>query len=94
MILHTIVVPLILTASLGRSTQTPQGNSGSSGVIDENLSSLIQGLMQANNITGMSLGIVSPNGDVEFGAWGNKTESGESIAPDVGFIFKSSLESS
>ncbi|KAJ7873526.1 beta-lactamase/transpeptidase-like protein [Mycena olivaceomarginata] len=85
MIFHTIVVPLILTATLGRSTQTPQGNSGSSGVIDENLSSLIQGLMQANNITGMSLGIVSPNGDVEFGAWGNKTESGESIAPDTIF---------
>ncbi|KAJ7873502.1 beta-lactamase/transpeptidase-like protein [Mycena olivaceomarginata] len=33
----------------------------------------------------MSLGIVSPNGDVEFGAWGNKTESGESIAPDTIF---------
>ncbi|KAJ6559846.1 beta-lactamase/transpeptidase-like protein, partial [Mycena capillaripes] len=54
-------------------------------VFDEQFTSLIQEAIDANNITGMSVGVLLPNGGVEFGAWGNRTESGEKIAPDTIF---------
>ncbi|KAJ6571163.1 beta-lactamase/transpeptidase-like protein, partial [Mycena capillaripes] len=41
--------------------------------------------MDANNITGMAVGVLLPNGGVEFEAWGNRTESGEKVAPDTIF---------
>ncbi|KAF7362847.1 Beta-lactamase domain-containing protein [Mycena venus] len=33
----------------------------------------------------MSVGILSPSGEVEFGAWGNRTETGEKVASDTIF---------
>lgn len=86
MMLHSIFAPLILTVTFVRSSQIPRGTSGNGTVIDQQLSAVIEDLMQANNITGMSIGILSPSGEVEFGAWGNRTETGEKVASDVGFI--------
>ncbi|KAF7348707.1 Beta-lactamase domain-containing protein [Mycena venus] len=86
MILHSVVAPLLLTAALGRSSRIPRANLTKNGkVLDDQLSSLIQDLILANNFTGVSVGIFSPNGEVEFGAWGNKTETGEKIASDTIF---------
>ncbi|KAJ6510503.1 beta-lactamase/transpeptidase-like protein [Mycena sanguinolenta] len=48
-------------------------------VINEELSSFIQSELHANNFTGLSLGIVSPNGEVEFAAWGLRTEQGDLV---------------
>jgi hypothetical protein len=84
----SIFASLILTATLGRAaSQVPlndfwvQDRAGR--VIDEELSSYIQNQMEAGNITGLSLGIVLPNGEVEFGAWGNRTEAGDLVRPEV-----------
>ncbi|KAK7040621.1 beta-lactamase domain-containing protein [Favolaschia claudopus] len=43
--------------------------------LDDKLNSVIQDVMKENNIAGLSLGILSPSGSVEFGAWGNRTET-------------------
>lgn len=89
LILQSIFAVLISTVILGRCStfQIPldeQRNYGHK-VIDEELSSYIQNQLQDNNVTGMSLGIVLPNGEVEFGAWGNRTEKGDLVTPEVCF---------
>ncbi|KAF8189219.1 hypothetical protein K438DRAFT_1936129 [Mycena galopus ATCC 62051] len=85
MIFQSILAPLILTATLGQASQTPRSTAGNGTVIDEKLSSLIQDIMQAFNLTGVSVGILSPSGEAEFGAWGNRSESGEKVASDTIF---------
>ncbi|KAF8147802.1 beta-lactamase/transpeptidase-like protein [Mycena galopus ATCC 62051] len=50
-------------------------------VVNEELSSYIQNVLQSNNFTGLSLAIVLPNGEVEFAAWGNRTEDGDPVDP-------------
>ncbi|KAF7350120.1 Beta-lactamase domain-containing protein [Mycena venus] len=85
MIVQLNFAPLILTAGLGLATQSPRADSGNGTVFDEQFSSLIQETMDANNVTGMSVGVLLPNGGVELGVWGNRTESGEKIAPDTIF---------
>ncbi|KAF7350188.1 Beta-lactamase domain-containing protein [Mycena venus] len=83
MIVQSIFAALFLTADIGLASQSPHADSGNGTVFDAQFSSLIQEAMDANNITGMSVGVLLPNGGVEFGAWGNRTESGETIAPDA-----------
>ncbi|KAK7057878.1 beta-lactamase domain-containing protein [Favolaschia claudopus] len=53
--------------------------------LDDKLSSAIQDIIKENNIPGLSLGILSPSGSFEFGAWGNRTETGEKVTPDTIF---------
>ncbi|KAF8167031.1 beta-lactamase/transpeptidase-like protein [Mycena galopus ATCC 62051] len=85
MIFQSILAPLILTATLGQASQTPRSNSGNGTVIDDQLSSRIQDIMQAFNLTGVSVGILSPSGEAEFGLWGNRSESGEKVTSDTIF---------
>ncbi|KAJ7346248.1 beta-lactamase/transpeptidase-like protein [Mycena albidolilacea] len=85
MIFQSIFAPLILTAALGLATQNPLADSENGTVFDEQFSSFIQEVLDANNVTGMSVGVLLPNGEVEFGTWGNRTESGEKVAPDTIF---------
>ncbi|KAJ6558172.1 beta-lactamase/transpeptidase-like protein [Mycena capillaripes] len=76
---------LISSATLGRCTsQIPLDDVGRK-IVNDELSSYIQNELQAHNITGLSLGIVLPNGQVEFGAWGNRTEEGDPIGPETIF---------
>jgi hypothetical protein len=86
MMIQSIFAPLMLTAALGMANQSPRADSGNGTVFDAQFSSLIQEAMDANNITGMAVGVLLPDGGVEFGAWGNRTENGEKIAPDVCFV--------
>ncbi|KAK6969555.1 beta-lactamase domain-containing protein [Favolaschia claudopus] len=66
--------------------------------LDDKLDSVIQNVMKENNIAGLSLGILSPSGSVEFGAWGNRTETGDKVTPDtifgIGSLSKSFLSAS
>ncbi|KAJ7023723.1 beta-lactamase/transpeptidase-like protein [Mycena alexandri] len=85
MIFQPFVASLILTATLARSSRLPRDKGSNGTVIDDQLYSAIEAVVQANNITGMSVGILTPNGQVEFAAWGNRTESGEQVASDTIF---------
>ncbi|KAF7328949.1 Beta-lactamase domain-containing protein [Mycena venus] len=81
-----ILTSLLLTAALGGCTsQVPLNNfrKDTGKVVNEELSSYIQGLLQTNNFTGLSLGIVLPNGEVEFAAWGNRTEERHPVTSET-----------
>ncbi|KAF7328948.1 Beta-lactamase domain-containing protein [Mycena venus] len=80
-----ILTYLLLTAALGGCTsQVPLNNlrKDAGKVVNEELSSYIQDVLQTNNFTGLSLGIVLPNGEVEFAAWGNRTEEGHPVTSE------------
>jgi hypothetical protein len=85
MMLQTIFVPLLL----GLATQSLPADPRNGTVFDEQFSSLIQEAIDTNNVTGMSVGVLLSDGGVEFGVWGNRTESGEKIVLDVWFILSS-----
>lgn len=54
-----------------------------SAVINSELGHHVEHLMDLWGIKGIALGVVRPDGEVEFGAWGNRTEDGEGTTPDV-----------
>ncbi|TDL29088.1 beta-lactamase/transpeptidase-like protein [Rickenella mellea] len=63
----------------------PTSHNALNSVIDTQFSSYVEGLMHKREIVGVSLVIVKPGGDVEYGAWGNRTEDGEKMIPDTLF---------
>ncbi|KAJ7334791.1 beta-lactamase/transpeptidase-like protein [Mycena albidolilacea] len=81
-LMRSILPFLILPAALGQfASQLPLDDLRKDGskVVNEELSSSIQNVLDANNFTGLTLGIVFPNGEVEYAAWGNRTEEGDPI---------------
>ncbi|KAJ7629456.1 beta-lactamase/transpeptidase-like protein [Mycena polygramma] len=85
----SILVFLALTVTLGRSTgsssQVPLNDNSARKVVNEELSSYIQNELQAHNFTGLSLSVILPNGEVEYAAWGNRTESGDPVTSQTIF---------
>ncbi|KAK7062275.1 beta-lactamase domain-containing protein [Favolaschia claudopus] len=75
-------LPVFAFATVVLAQQTGSENGT---YIDGQLTSAIQSIMNKNNITGLALGILSPTGNVEFGAWGNRTETGDKVQPDTIF---------
>lgn len=43
----------------------------------------IEGILEKSDINGLSLSIIRKAGVTEYGAWGNKTEDGNSMKPTV-----------
>ncbi|KAJ7334795.1 beta-lactamase transpeptidase-like protein [Mycena albidolilacea] len=81
-LVRSILPFLVLPAALGQfASQLPLDDLRQDGgkVVNEELSSYVQNVLDANNFTGLSLGIVLPNGEVEYAAWGNRTEEGDPI---------------
>ncbi|KAJ7629470.1 beta-lactamase/transpeptidase-like protein [Mycena polygramma] len=77
-----------VTPGLGRSTsQVPLqvNESHARKVITDELSSYIQTELQAHNVTGLSLGVILPDGEVEYAAWGNRAEDGEPVTSQTIF---------
>ncbi len=52
-------------------------------IIDDRFSNYVRDLAQAWNIKGLSLAVVRPDGELEFGAWGDRTEGEEKVTPEV-----------
>jgi hypothetical protein len=52
-------------------------------VITDEFSKFVQDTMQANNVSGLSVGVLRPDGQVEYGSWGERTEEGDPITPGV-----------
>lgn len=52
-------------------------------VIDAKFSSYVEHLLDKEEIKGVSLAVVKPGGDTEYGAWGIRTEDGEKMTSDV-----------
>ncbi|KAK7028283.1 beta-lactamase domain-containing protein [Favolaschia claudopus] len=72
---------------LGACTQVPLNDlrlEKGGKVVDADLSSFIQNELQTNNVTGLSLTIVLPNGGgVEYAAWGDRTETGDPVTEET-----------
>ncbi|KAJ7896711.1 beta-lactamase/transpeptidase-like protein, partial [Mycena olivaceomarginata] len=47
--------------------------------VSKELYTYIKSVLDTNNFTGLSLGIVFPNDEVGFAAWGNRTEEGDPV---------------
>lgn len=56
-------------------------------LIDHDFSSFVKKSMKDGGVPGLSLAIVKPDGTTELGAWGNKTEDGDSVTPDVSALY-------
>jgi len=52
-------------------------------VLTPEFSDYVGHVLNRNNIPGISLGVIRKDGTFELGAWGNKTEDGEPVTPDV-----------
>ncbi|KAJ7292878.1 beta-lactamase/transpeptidase-like protein [Mycena rebaudengoi] len=75
---------VFLAAARASETQAPLdiGLHGGKIITDE-FSSYIRNAMQAYNVSGLSLGVLRPDGQVEYGSWGNRTEEGDPVTPAV-----------
>ncbi|KAJ7262737.1 beta-lactamase/transpeptidase-like protein [Mycena haematopus] len=81
---RSILALLIFQTTLGLASQVPLNDLGNKGkVVNKELSSFIESELQANNFTGLSLGIILPDGEVEFAAWGIRTEQGDPVNPET-----------
>jgi hypothetical protein len=89
MLLQSVFASLVLFTTLGlcSSLQLPRQDSTNTSqpIVDAELSSYIQQVLDLNNVTGVSLAIILPTGEVQYAAWGNSTEDGKPVASDVGF---------
>ncbi|KAJ6482062.1 beta-lactamase/transpeptidase-like protein [Mycena vitilis] len=83
---RSILVFLTLAVTLVRSiSQVPLNENGAQKVVNEELSFYIQNELEAHNFTGISLGVILPNGEVEYAAWGNRTENGDPVTSQTIF---------
>jgi hypothetical protein len=77
---------LVQVAQAPFALNTQETSLGSS-VLSRELDSYIQDLLNNASIPGYALGIVrldrGIDAEVEFGNWGNKTEDGDKVTPDV-----------
>ncbi|KAJ7292859.1 beta-lactamase/transpeptidase-like protein [Mycena rebaudengoi] len=85
MILLT-ALSVFLAAARASETQTPLDTGLHGGkIITDEFSSYIRNAMQAYNVSGLSLGVLRPDGQVEYGSWGNRTEEGDPVTPATVF---------
>ncbi|TFK57591.1 beta-lactamase/transpeptidase-like protein [Heliocybe sulcata] len=54
-------------------------------VITPELYSTIQDILKAQNVSGLSVGLVKPNGETELKTWGIKTDEGDAMTSDTLF---------
>ncbi len=52
-------------------------------VIDHELSSYVKRMTEMWEVQGATIAVVRPDGEVELGAWGIKTEDGDEMTPEV-----------
>ncbi|TDL29087.1 beta-lactamase/transpeptidase-like protein [Rickenella mellea] len=63
----------------------PAGYNALGSVIDAQFSSYVEHVLDKEEIKGISLAVVKPGGDTEYGAWGIRTEDGEKMTSDTLF---------
>ncbi|KAJ7778998.1 beta-lactamase/transpeptidase-like protein [Mycena metata] len=91
MLLRSTFASLVLFTAhgLGSSLQLPRQANTSAPIVDAELSSYIQQVFDLNNVTGASMAIILPTGEVQYATWGNSTEDGKPVASDTVFAIGS-----
>ena len=64
-------------------TLSPHVHLNRGSVITPQLSAFIENTLALENITGLSVAVISKDGEPEFRAWGYRTEDGDEVTPDV-----------
>ena len=75
--------------SLQTGTPNPHVHLNQGSVITPQLSAFIEDTLALENITGLSVAVISRDGEPEFHAWGYRTEDGDEVTPDVRCLFVS-----
>ena len=70
-------------------TPSPHVHLHRGSVITPQLSAFIENTLALENITGLSVAVISKDGEPEFRAWGYRTEDGDEVTPDVRCSFVS-----
>ena len=52
-------------------------------IISNGVQEYIGDLVGKFNVSGLALTVVRPDGEVEYGSWGNRTEDGDKVTPEV-----------
>lgn len=55
-------------------------------VLDQKFSDHVLKLMNLWSIKGIAMTVVKPDGNVEYGTWGNRTEDGEAMTSNVLYL--------
>ena len=69
------------TVSINGRQSAPNGTSGH--VLTPDFVQLVQNIVDANGVPGLTLAIVHKTGPAEFGGWGIKSENGTKMTTDV-----------
>jgi hypothetical protein len=52
-------------------------------VLDDDFADFVKDILANETIPGISVAVLRPDGEVELGAWGNRTEEGDELEPNV-----------
>lgn len=67
---------------MARCTQVPF-SFNTNQVLNSNFSEYVNHLRELWDVKGIAMSVILPDGAVELGAWGNRTEDGEPMTPNV-----------
>lgn len=56
-------------------------------IINDELSAYVERMTEMCEVKGTTIAVVRPDGEVEFGAWGIRTEDGDKMTPEVSSAF-------
>ncbi|KAJ7201961.1 beta-lactamase/transpeptidase-like protein [Mycena rebaudengoi] len=85
-LLAALSVLTFLAAASASDTQIPLNIGLHRGkVISDEFSTYIRNRTRTLNISGLALGVLRPDGQVEYGSWGNRTEEGDPVTPATVF---------
>ena len=81
----SLIIPLVAAGlALQAASLVKDGSQASSNrVITPVVDKLVVELMDASGIPGLSLGVVRPDGEIEFGNWGIRSEKGDNVTSEV-----------
>lgn len=78
-------VPFVQTTEHGRNSDS--GHGGTTRVLTPEFNKFIEDVLANGTVPGLTLGVVHPSGETEFGAYGRKTEDGDKMTTDVSICF-------
>ena len=76
-------VPFVQTLEHVQDSDTGSDHRNTARVLTPEFNKLIEEILANGTVPGLTLGVVHPSGEVEFGAYGRKTEDEDKMTIDV-----------
>jgi hypothetical protein len=77
----TLLSLAFLAARACASAQQPLQEAGS--IVDDNFGAFVEGILAQDSISGISAAVIRPDGKIELGGWGIRSEDGDAFGADV-----------